>query len=88
MATAAISAIASAAQKRKHASTIVVGVAGGTGSGKTTIATAIRQGVGSRLSCLCHDFYYKDLTHLSLRAKWRVIQLCNNKLMQPSLRDS
>ena len=66
MATAAISAIASAAQKRKHASTIVVGVAGGTGSGKTTIATAIRQGVGSRLSCLCHDFYYKDLTHLSL----------------------
>ena len=69
MATAVISAITSATQKRKHASTIVVGVAGGTGSGKTTIATAIRQGVGSRLSCLCHDYYYKDLSHLSLNER-------------------
>ena len=69
MATAVISAISSATQKRKHASTIVVGVAGGTGSGKTTIATAIRQGVGSRLSCLCHDYYYKDLSHLSLNER-------------------
>ena len=29
------------------------------------MATAIRAGVGSRLSCLCHDYYYKDLQHLS-----------------------
>lgn len=45
---------------------LVIGIAGGTGSGKTTIANFILERVGpEKISFLPHDAYYKDLSHLS-----------------------
>ncbi len=48
----------------KHNPTLVIGIAGGTGSGKTTVAQAILNTVGKVSSYLPHDAYYKDLTTL------------------------
>jgi uridine kinase len=44
---------------------LVIGIAGGSGSGKTTVAQTILQRVGPhRISFLQHDAYYKDLSGL------------------------
>ena len=44
---------------------LVIGIAGGSGSGKTTVAQEILQRVGrERIAFLQHDSYYKDLTGL------------------------
>ena len=44
---------------------LVIGIAGGSGSGKTTVAQEILQRVGpSRIAFLQHDSYYKDLSGL------------------------
>jgi uridine kinase len=44
---------------------LVIGIAGGSGSGKTTVAQVILQRVGpDRISFLQHDAYYKDLNGL------------------------
>jgi len=44
---------------------IVIGIAGGSGSGKTTVANVILQRVGAdRIAYLPHDAYYRELTHL------------------------
>lgn len=52
---------------------IIIGVAGGTGSGKTTVSRAILQRVGpSRIAYLQHDSYYRDLSHLSLEERAQV----------------
>jgi uridine kinase len=45
---------------------IVIGIAGGTGSGKTTVANMIVERVGAQhIAYLPHDAYYRDLSHLS-----------------------
>jgi uridine kinase len=45
---------------------IVIGVAGGTGSGKTTVANQILQRVGAQhITYIPHDAYYRDHSHLS-----------------------
>ena len=44
---------------------IIIGIAGGTGSGKTTVANIIQEKVGSQsIAFLPHDAYYRDLAHL------------------------
>lgn len=44
---------------------IIIGIAGGTGSGKTTVANVILDAVGRhRIAYLPHDAYYRDLTDL------------------------
>jgi uridine kinase len=44
---------------------LVIGIAGGSGSGKTTVAQAILNRVGAdRIAYLQHDSYYKDLSGL------------------------
>ncbi|MGE5374768.1 MAG: uridine kinase [Bacteroidota bacterium] len=49
----------------KHPDPLVIGIAGGSGSGKTTVAQAILQRVGpDRIAFLQHDSYYKDLRGL------------------------
>ena len=49
----------------KHKQPLVIGIAGGTGSGKTTVANAIFKQVGENIvSYLPHDAYYKDLSNL------------------------
>jgi uridine kinase len=43
----------------------VIGIAGGTGSGKTTVANAIVRSVGAeRIAFLSHDAYYRDFVDL------------------------
>ncbi len=50
----------------KRATPLVIGIAGGTGSGKTTVANVIIDRVGEKnISFLPHDAYYKDLSKLS-----------------------
>lgn len=45
---------------------VIVGVAGGTGSGKTTVAQMIYERVGpDKVAYIAHDAYYHDLGHLS-----------------------
>lgn len=49
----------------KHSEPLVIGIAGGSGSGKTTVAQEILQRVGpDRIAFLQHDSYYKDLSGL------------------------
>lgn len=49
---------------------IVIGVAGGTGSGKTTVAREIiRQFPESKVVMIEQDSYYKDQTHLSMEER-------------------
>ena len=44
---------------------VTIGVAGGTGSGKTTVSHQILERVGEQhIAYLAHDSYYKDLAHL------------------------
>ncbi|MBZ0299213.1 MAG: uridine kinase [Anaerolineae bacterium] len=46
---------------------ITIGVAGGTGSGKTTISNALLTRVGEHhIAYLPHDTYYKDIIHIPL----------------------
>jgi uridine kinase len=46
---------------------IIIGVAGGTASGKTTVSDAILERVGrDRIAYIQHDSYYRDLSHLPL----------------------
>ncbi len=48
-----------------HKIPLVIGIAGGSGSGKTTVAHEILKRVGAdRIAYLQHDSYYKDLTAL------------------------
>jgi uridine kinase len=47
--------------------TVVIGMAGGTGSGKTTVAREILRRAGTeQISLIQHDAYYKDLGDLPL----------------------
>ena len=48
-----------------HTTPLVIGIAGGSGSGKTTVAQEILNRVGAdRIAYLQHDSYYKDLSGL------------------------
>jgi uridine kinase len=52
---------------------VVFGVAGGTASGKTTVARAILSAVGaSQVAYLPHDAYYRDMSNLPLPPSGRV----------------
>lgn len=51
----------------------VIGVAGGSGSGKTTVARNILERTGPRhVAHLLHDHYYHDLEHLTFEERARV----------------
>lgn len=50
---------------QKNASPVVIGIAGGTGSGKTTVANVILKRVGKdHIAYLPHDAYYRELGDL------------------------
>ena len=52
---------------------LVIAIAGGSGSGKTTVANVILQRVGShRIAYLPHDAYYRDLANLPLNQRIEV----------------
>ncbi len=48
---------------------ILIGIAGGTGSGKTTMAQKIQDEFPDQSILICQDSYYKDLSHLSMEEK-------------------
>jgi uridine kinase len=49
---------------------IIIGIAGGTGSGKTTVASRIIERVGEhRIALIQHDAYYIDMSHLPLEER-------------------
>jgi uridine kinase len=51
-------------------SVVTVGVAGGTGSGKTTLVEALIERIDAdRMVLLPHDAYYRDLSHLPLQKR-------------------
>ncbi len=49
--------------------TIVIGIAGGTGSGKTTMINRIKKEFDNDITILSHDFYYKENSHLPLEER-------------------
>jgi len=58
--------------KRQGSRPLLIGVAGGTGAGKTTISRAILDHVGAdRIAYIQHDAYYRDLSHLPLEERQR-----------------
>jgi uridine kinase len=53
--------------------TLTLGVAGGSGSGKTTVAHRILEAVGAKqIAYIPHDAYYKDLSHLPMEERRKV----------------
>lgn len=54
-------------------SPVVIGVAGGTASGKTTVVRAILDRVGrERITLIPHDAYYRDMSHLPFEERKRL----------------
>ncbi len=52
---------------------VVIGVAGGSGSGKTTVSQAILQRVGGdRIVYIQHDAYYRDRSNLPFQERVRI----------------
>src|SRR6266540_1232141 len=52
-------------RRMRHSGRLVIGIAGGSGSGKTTVAQEILNRVGpDRIAFIQHDSYYKDLSGL------------------------
>lgn len=51
----------------------IIGVAGGSGSGKSTVTEHIIQAIGdAKVAVIMQDSYYKDLSHLSLEERQKV----------------
>ena len=51
---------------------LVIGIAGGTGSGKTTLMKNIMERFGDVITVLSHDNYYKRLDHLTYEERCAV----------------
>lgn len=48
---------------------MLIGVAGGTGSGKTTFTNRIREAFGDRICVIYHDNYYRDQSDIPLEER-------------------
>ncbi|MCD4651507.1 MAG: uridine kinase [Candidatus Cloacimonetes bacterium] len=48
---------------------VIIGIAGGTGSGKTTIANEIQRMVEENITLIPQDAYYKSFAHLTVRER-------------------
>lgn len=49
---------------------IIIGVSGGSGSGKTTVVNKIIKGIGEKnILLIQHDSYYRDLSHLAFEER-------------------
>lgn len=56
-----------------QSSPIVIGIAGGTGSGKTTVANVILRRLGAdKITFLPHDSYYRDLGDLNIEERKKI----------------
>src|SRR5262249_4150189 len=53
--------------RRLHRTMLIIGIAGGTGSGKTTVARSVIEQLGtSQVTFISQDNYYKDHPHLTM----------------------
>lgn len=51
---------------------LIIGVGGGSGSGKTTVVNKILEGIGEdNILLIQHDSYYRDLSHLPLEERMK-----------------
>lgn len=48
---------------------IVIGIAGASGAGKTTLAKKLKESLGDQVAIICQDNYYKGLSHLSINER-------------------
>lgn len=55
-----------------NCSPFVIGVAGGTGSGKTTLVTKLQQAIAGEAIVLSHDFYYCDNTDIPFEERTKM----------------
>ncbi len=51
---------------------LVIGIAGGTGSGKTTLMKRLVERFGDAVSVISHDNYYRRLDHLTMEERCKV----------------
>ena len=51
---------------------LVIGIAGGSGSGKTTVVRAITQSLSGRVVVIPQDSYYKDSSHLPIEERQKI----------------
>lgn len=52
---------------------VIIGIAGGSGSGKTTVALKVQEAApGKTVQIIHHDSYYRDNSHLSLEDRARI----------------
>ena len=51
---------------------LVIGIAGGSGSGKTTVVKAITKQLSGRVVVIPQDSYYKDSSHLPLEERQKI----------------
>ena len=55
-------------QDRQPLPPVIIGIAGGSGSGKTTVALRVREACpGKTIRIIHHDSYYHDNSHLWAR---------------------
>ena len=45
---------------------LIIGIAGGSGSGKTTVVKALQESLGNRVAVISQDSYYKDSSHIAV----------------------
>jgi len=51
---------------------LIIGIAGGSGSGKSAIARKLREHFGDALTVICHDSYYKSQDKLDASERARI----------------
>ncbi|MCB1081585.1 MAG: AAA family ATPase, partial [Chlamydiia bacterium] len=49
----------------------MIGIAGASGAGKTTLARKLKNALGEKVTLLSQDSYYKDLSHLTREERAR-----------------
>lgn len=57
---------------RAYPQALVIGIAGGTCSGKTTLAARLEREFGDNIVVINQDAYYKDISHLPMSARYSV----------------
>ncbi|HEX4048009.1 MAG TPA: uridine kinase, partial [Elusimicrobiota bacterium] len=64
---------------------VVLGIAGGSGSGKSWLAKAVADRFPGRAAVVCHDWYYKDYGKLSDEAARRKLNFDHPDALESSL---
>ena len=66
----------------EHMKTVIIGIAGGTGSGKSTFTNRLKDEFKDQVAVLYHDNYYPPRTIFHLRSARRSIMIIQMLLRQ------